>query len=79
MSISQSLIVVALVASFILMLKLLRTQIEPVQKQVPSSVYERAVTWHQKIMQMSDPDKKMEEFIRWKKFVNSIPPSDNRF
>lgn len=42
-------------------------------EEVPMSVYERAVTWHQDIMSMTDADAKIAEFQRWKDFVDSIP------
>lgn len=42
-------------------------------QEVPMSVYERAVTWHQDIMNMTDADEKLVEFQRWKNFVESIP------
>lgn len=52
-------------------LKVVRKKIEV--NQVPMSVYERAVTWHQDIMNMTDADQKLQEFQRWKKFVENIP------
>ncbi|MCY7295753.1 hypothetical protein [Alteromonas sp. a30] len=48
-------------------------------KEVPMSVYERAVTWHQDIMNMTDADAKLVEFQRWKNFVENIPRRNSHF
>lgn len=60
-----------LAGNIIISLLIARQKIEV--KEVPMSVYERAVTWHQDIMNMTDADAKIAEFQRWKDFVESIP------
>ncbi len=79
MLVLKFLFVITLVVSYLIMLRMLKKPIETTE--VPSSVYERAVVWHQNIMNISDPDKKMQEFARWKKFVEKIPtnPNKNKF
>ncbi len=66
-----------LVVNILLSISIFKKKI--IVNQVPMSVYERAVTWHQDIMNMADADKKMYEFKRWNKFVEDIPRRQSKF
>lgn len=66
-----------LAANILYSLKVCRKKV--IVNEVPMSVYERAVTWHQDIMNMTDADQKLQEFKRWNKFVESIPRRPSNF